>query len=137
MHYTKFIVTLALLISAANPALIYIPNIEIDPIYIYQVQVACDRLEANLRATYGMPNENTNKMYSQTYAANYFLQILSNLPEIARYTNIVVGDNNTANTNRSLIIGNNNLVLGTGNYVFSNNFNAANTTSQSNNLILD
>ncbi len=76
-------------------------------------------------------------MYSQTYAANYFLQILSNDPQIKPYVNVVVGANNTVNATKSMIIGNSNNVLGTGNYVFSKNFNSATAGSTDNNLVLD
>ncbi len=44
MRNIQFFLFLYLLLSAVNPALIYIPNVSIDPILIYQVQVACDRL---------------------------------------------------------------------------------------------
>jgi hypothetical protein len=53
MRYSKIAIFFVILICAVDSALIYIPGIPIDPILIYQVQVACDRLEASLVATYG------------------------------------------------------------------------------------
>jgi hypothetical protein len=53
MRYSKIAIFLVILLCGVNSALIYIPNVPIDPILIYQVQVACDRLEASLVATYG------------------------------------------------------------------------------------
>lgn len=82
-------------------------------------------------------SENDLDYYVKTYAANYFLQQLSASPPLAPYSNVISGNNNTANSTHSLIVGNNNMVLGTGNYVFSQNFNAAAAGSTGNDLVLD
>lgn len=44
MGYSKVALLLALLLCSAMPALIYIPGVQLDPLMLYQVQVACDRL---------------------------------------------------------------------------------------------
>lgn len=44
MGYSKVALLLALLVCSAMPALIYIPGVKLDPLMLYQVQVACDRL---------------------------------------------------------------------------------------------
>jgi hypothetical protein len=44
MGYSKVALLLALLVWSGMPALIYIPGVKVDPIMLYQVQVACDRL---------------------------------------------------------------------------------------------
>jgi hypothetical protein len=137
MRFSKWWVTLALLVWVSAPALIYIPGVQIDPVLIYQVQVSCDRLEASLRATYGTISESDIDYYVKTYAANYFLHQLSNAPPLRPYSNVVVGSNNTANTSHSIIIGNDNIVLGTGNYVFSQNFNSVAAGATGNDLVLD
>lgn len=77
MTYSKLLTLLTLLIYVAAPALIYIPNVRIDPVLLYQVQVACDRLQATLRATYGTVNQNDIDNYFKTYVADYFLKKLS------------------------------------------------------------
>lgn len=137
MGYSKLLALLSLLVFTTAPALIYIPNVQIDPILIYQTQVACDRLQASLRATYGTLRQSEIDYYVKTYAANYFLQQLSNSKPLQPYNNILVGSNNTVSGNKSLIIGNNNNVLGTGNYVFSQNFNSAAAGATGNDLVLD
>lgn len=137
MRYSKLLALILFLITISTSALIYIPNVQIDPILIYQTQVACDRLEASLRATYGTINQNALDYYIKTYAANFFLQQLTNSQQLRAYNNVLVGSNNTINGSKSLIIGNNNNVLGTGNYVFSQNFNSAAAGSTGNDLVLD
>lgn len=52
MIFSKVITFLALILIS-HTALIYIPNLQVDPLLIYQTQVACNRLQNNLRATYG------------------------------------------------------------------------------------
>lgn len=137
MRFSNWVVALALLVWVTAPALIYIPNVEIDPILIYQVQVACDRLESTLRATYGTMSQNDIDYYVKVFAANWFLQQLSNAQALKPYNNVVVGSNNTVSGSHSLIIGNDNMVLGTGNYVFSQNFNSAAAGATGNDLVLD
>jgi hypothetical protein len=97
MTYSKLLALLALLIYVATPALIYIPNVRIDPILLYQVQVACDRLQATLRATYGTVNQNNLDNYAKAYVADYFLKKLSASEQLASYKNLIVGANNTVN----------------------------------------
>lgn len=137
MRYSKLLALILFLITISTSALIYIPNVQIDPILIYQTQVACDRLEASLRATYGTINQNALDYYIKTYAANFFLKQLTNSQQLRAYNNVLVGSNNTINGSKSLIIGNNNNVLGTGNYVFSQNFNSAAAGATGNDLVLD
>jgi hypothetical protein len=137
MGYSKILAFFALLLWVASPALIYIPNVQIDPILLYQVQVSCDRLEATLRATYGTINQNAFDYYVKTYTANYFLKLLSTSKQLAPYSNVIVGTNNTVNAAQSIIVGNSNTVVGTGNYVFSQNFNGAKAGNTGNDLVLD
>ena len=136
MIFSKVITFLALILLCQS-ALIYIPNLQIDPILIYQTQVACNRLQNNLRATYGTASESAITYYSQVYAANYFLQQLSKSDQLKPYLNTIVGGNNTVSGVSNLIIGNSNMVLGSGNYVFSQGFNSTQSGVTDNNLVLD
>jgi hypothetical protein len=95
MTYSKLLALLALLMYLATPALIYIPNVQIDLVVLYQVQVACDRLQATLRATHGTVNQNNLDYYTKTYVADYFLKKLSASKPLAPYGNLIVGANNT------------------------------------------
>lgn len=136
MSFSK-VITLLALVLLGHSALIYIPNLQIDPILIYQTQVACNRLQNNLRATYGTASESAITYYSQVYAANYFLQQLSNSTQLKPYVNAIVGANNTVSGVSNIIIGNSNMVLGSGNYVFSQGFNSSQSGVTDNNLVLD
>lgn len=104
---------------------------------IFQTQVACNRLQNNLRATYGTASESAIMYYSQVYAANYFLQQLSNSSQLKPYLNTIVGGNNTVGGVSNIIIGNSNMVLGSGNYIFSQGFNSVQSGVTDNNLVLD
>lgn len=75
--------------------------------------------------------------YSQVYAANYFLQQLSNSSQLKPYLNTIVGGNNTVGGVSNIIIGNSNMVLGSGNYIFSQGFNSVQSGVTDNNLVLD
>ena len=111
MIFSKVIPLFALLLLAQS-ALIYIPNLQIDPMLIYQTQVACNRLQNNLRATYGTASESAITYYNQVYAANYFLQQLSKADQLKPYLNAVVGSNNTVSGVSNIISAiDNNLVL--------------------------
>ena len=136
MIFSK-VITLLALILLGHSALIYIPNLQVDPMLIFQTQVACNRLQNNLRATYGTASESAITYYSQVYAANYFLQQLSNSSQLKPYINTIVGGNNTVSGVSNIIIGNSNMVLGSGNYVFSQGFNSAQSGVTDNNLVLD
>ena len=77
MAYSKTMPILALLIYLTTSALIYIPNVKIDPNLLYYVQVSCNRLQNTLRATYGTVKQNDLVNYYNVYAADYFLKKLS------------------------------------------------------------
>jgi|LakMenEpi03Aug12_release.lakeMendotaPanAssembly.Ray.scaffolds.fasta_scaffold277618_1 hypothetical protein len=118
-------------------AVIYIPGVTLDPMVIYQAQTAINRLQANLRATYGTAMQDSFDYYAKTWAANYFLKQLTQSEQLKQYSNIVSGQNNTVASTSSLIIGNNNQVSGSGNYVFTSNFNSAAAGGTGNDLVVD
>jgi hypothetical protein len=64
---------LLVVIGGCSSAVIYIPGVTVDPIIIYQAQTAINRLQANLRATYGTAMQDNFDYYAKTWAANYFL----------------------------------------------------------------
>ena len=128
---------LLLLIVGCSSAVIYIPGVTVDPIIIYQAQTAINRLQANLRATYGTAMQDSFDYYAKTWAANYFLQRLTQSEQLKPYSNIISGQNNTVTSSSSLIIGSNNQVAGNGNYVFTSNFNSAAAGATGNDLVID
>jgi hypothetical protein len=75
--------------------------------------------------------------YVKTFIANYFLKMLASSPQLAPYSNVIAGTNNTVNGARSIVVGNNNNVAGVGNFVFSRNFDAAATGNTGGDLVLD
>ena len=127
----------ALFISLISPAYIFLQGVEVDPIILSQVQVACDRLQRTLQTTYGTASANSVNYYIRTYAADFFLKKLSAQPNIAQYNNIIEGGNSTVNGNRNMIIGNNANVNGNSNYVFSNTYANKAGVPTENSLILD
>lgn len=131
------VLLLALLLWSAWPALIYIPGVQVDPLMLYQVQVACDRLESTLRLNYGTVNQNDLDNYIKTYVANYFLKMLASSPQLAPYSNVIAGTNNTVKAANSIVVGNNNNVVGVGNFVFSQNYNAVAAGNTGADLVLD
>ena len=76
MEYSKTMPILALLICLTTSTLIYIPDVKIDSRVFSNVQVACDRLQANLRATYGTVKQNNSVIHNQVSTADHFLKIL-------------------------------------------------------------
>ena len=127
----------ALFISLISPAYIFLQGVEVDPIILSQVQVACDRLQWALQTTYGTAAANSINYYIRTYAADFFLKKLSAQPNIAQYNNIIEGGNSAVNGNRNMIIGNNANVNGNSNYVFSNTYANKAGVPTENSLILD
>ena len=130
---------LLLMIVGISPAVIYIPGVPVNQMTLYQLQAACNILQADLNANPSLPQAMAYRLYSDTYMANYFLQKVANDPGIASYNNVMVGGNNTLAGNKNIIFGNNNAVSGNQNYIFSQNFNssALSSGSVSNNLVLD
>lgn len=128
---------LLVLLSLCSSAVIYIPEVTVDPMIIYHAQTAINRLQAGLRATYGTAMQDSFDYYAKTWAANYFLQQLTQSEQLKPYSNIIVGQNNTAAATSTLIIGNNNQVVGSGNYVFTSNFNSAAAGATGNDLVID
>ena len=122
-----------------SPALIYIPEIPVNPMTLYQLQVACNILEADLNYDPRLPFKYANYYYNDVYLANYFLQQVANDPGIVNYNNILYGQNNGVVGNKNIIFGNTNTVYGSQNYVFSQNFDSSliSNTAISNNLVLD
>lgn len=138
MKVSKTFIAFAFFILLINSALIYIPNVSINPLLVYQVQVACDRLETELRANYGTTLQNNTILYAKVYLANYFLTQLNFDPAISNYSNVIFGANNSVNGSKNIIIGDNGNIVGNYNYVFSQNFTTSTVgTSISNSLVLD
>jgi len=138
MKDSNVFVTFSLLILLINPALIYIPNVQINSLLLYQVQVACDRLETELRTNFGTTLQNNTLLYAKVYLANYFLTQLNTDPAISNFSNAIFGSNNTVNGSKNIIIGDNGTVVGNYNYVFSQNFTTSSVGSSiSNSLVLD
>lgn len=128
-----------LLVYSVVPALIYIPDVPVDPMKLYQLQVSCNMLQNRLNLDPTLPKSMAYYYYADTYLANYFLQQVANDPGIANYNNVIFGGNNTAAGNKNIIFGNGNQVFGSNNYVFSQGFNSSSVsnTAISNNLVLD
>lgn len=133
------IVLAVLLVCTASAALIYIPDVPVDPMKLYQLQVSCNMLQNRLNLDPSLPKSLAYNYYADTYLANYFLQQVANDPGIVNYNNVLFGSNNTAVGNKNIIFGNQNQVFGSNNYVFSQGFNSSSVsnTAISNNLVLD
>lgn len=127
------------LIAIAYSALIYIPQIPVNQMNLYQLQVACNILEGDLNSNPNLPQSMAYKLYADTYMSNYFLQMVAHDPAIVNYNNIIYGQNNTISGNSNIIFGGDNTVYGTSNYIFSENFDSTSVSNLpiSNNLVLD
>ena len=132
---TGLLFAAALLVTQSQQAMIYVPGLPIDPILIFKIQVACDRLENELRATYGTSLQRDFLIYAKIYMAEYFLNKLSKEPNIAQYNNMVAGDNSGAVGEKNIVIGNDNMIVGNSNYVFSKGFES--DIPVDNSLVLD
>lgn len=106
---------------------------------LYQLQVACDKLTANLNLNPSLPKSKGYSFYADAYLANYFLSKVANDPGIANYQNVIYGSDNTLSGNKNIIFGANNNVNGNYNYIFSEDFDSSqlNPNSLNNNLVLD
>ncbi len=139
MKINALLTLLALAVLQVFPALIYIPQIPVDPLTLYQLQVSCNILEADLNYNPNLPNRYADYYYGDVYLANYFLQKVANDPGIASYNNVLYGEGNVVTGDKNLIFGDGNSVLGSQNYIFSSNFSSqqVSSTAISNNLVLD
>lgn len=139
MTYKQTIPLFAVFFLLVSPALIFIPNIPVNQMTLFQVQVACDRLESELRTKYGTLLQDNMLLYAKVYLANFFLQQLSSDPGISSYSNVVFGSNTVTTGSKNIIIGSNGTIVGNFNYVFSQNFNSNAVEGQSinNSLVLD
>lgn len=114
-----FLTILMLATPLVSPALIYIPEIPVNPLTLYQLQVACNILQADLNYDPRLPFRYANYYYKDVYLANYFLQQVANDPGIVNYNNILYGADNGVAGNKNIIFGNGNTVYGSSNYIFS------------------
>lgn len=128
-----------LFIWGSSAALIYIPGVPVNPLTLYQLQVACNILQADLNNYPSLPSTYAYNFYGDVYLANYFLTQVANDPGIVNYNNVLYGANNIAAGNKNIIFGNGNTVSGSNNYIFSSDFNgtAVSSDSLNSNLVLD
>ena len=87
----KLIFVIILMVLQTQQTLIYFPGLQVNPMLIFKVQAACDRLESDLRATFGTSLQNDQILLGKIYLADYYLKALSADPAIAQYNNIIVG----------------------------------------------
>ena len=110
---------IAVLVGVVSPAMIYIPGIPVNPMSLYQLQIASNMLQERLNQYPHLPQSQAFNMYADVYRTNYFLQKVASDPGIAAYNNVVYGSNNGVGGNKNIVFGHNNNVIGNNNYVFS------------------
>ena len=135
---TTLLLTL-LLVWGSSSAMIYIPGVPVNPLTLYQLQVACNILQADLNNFPSLPQAYAYNFYGDVYLANYFLKQVANDPGILNYNNVLYGSGNTASGNKNIVFGNGNQVSGSNNYIFSEGFSSSAVSSGdiNSNLVLD
>ena len=86
--YLQFVIFITFS-ALAYSALIYIPGIPVNKRTLLKTQIALDRWENNLNATYKTKLENRAKIQMDTYLAEAMLAKMR--AELAAYDNVIIG----------------------------------------------
>ena len=116
----KMIMLVALMVSCHSINLLYYRQIPVDKLTLFKALLSMNQFQYDLDTTFNTRFHNNIGYYVRTKLTQKYLNDIS--AQLAKYNNVILGQNNGVSGQKNLIVGDNNIVAGSENWVFSEGF---------------